>query len=357
MAEPLNIERRPGLLAYLRDHGLISPQEEPVTEVLTGGVSNRTVLLRRETGEAWVLKQALERLRVEVDWFSRPERIRQEALGLRWLGRLLPPGSVPALIFEDPSEHLLVMQAVPQPSTNWKVMLLGGHVNADHIVQFARVLSQIHARGYEERASLRAAFADVSFFESLRVEPYYQYTASRVAAARPFVEALVESTRRHRVTLVHGDFSPKNILIHQDRLILLDHEVIHFGDPAFDVGFSMTHLLSKAHYRPDTRRLFREAAVLYWRTYVDGIPDVPWKPSLRSRAVRHTLGCLLARVEGRSPLEYLGAEARRRQTAAAVALMEDAPASMETLIDAFLTRIAHAEDRELDGPGSARQPR
>jgi 5-methylthioribose kinase len=66
--------------------------------VLAGGVSNRTVLVERTaSGEGWVVKQALPKLRVATEWLSDPERIHQEALGLRWLSELAPPGAITPL--------------------------------------------------------------------------------------------------------------------------------------------------------------------------------------------------------------------------------------------------------------------
>ena len=104
-------------------------------------------------------------------------------------------------------------------------------------------------------------FDDRSFFESLRLEPYYLYTATQVPAGRDVpATSWSRDTRERRLTLVHGDYSPKNVLVHDDRLILLDHEVIHWGDPAFDVGFALTHLLSKAHHLPTHREAFARAA-------------------------------------------------------------------------------------------------
>ena len=107
--------------------------------------------------------------------------------------------------------------------------------------------------------------------------------------------------------------------------ILLDHEVIHFGDPGFDLGFSPTHLLSKAHHLPTKRADFAAAAVAYWTRYRDTLGDVPFAADLEPRAVRHTLGCLLARVRGRSPLEYLDADERTRQAGVVVRLIADPP--------------------------------
>ena len=340
--QPLDIEQPEALLHYLRTTGRIGPSEQPTLRVLAGGVSNRTVLVERPGGEAWVLKQALAKLRVKVDWFSDPVRIEREAEGLRWLDRLLQqviPGAITPLVFEDRDHHLLAMQAVPQPHENWKTMLLAGRVEPEHVRQFASLLGTIHREASRRAGEVAAAFDDRSFFETLRLEPYYRYTASQVSQARPFLSHLLHETVRRRHTLVHGDYSPKNILVHHGRLILLDHEVIHWGDPAFDLGFAFTHLLSKAHHLPSHREAFADAARLFWRTYQQALGDLPWRGDLEWHAVCHTLGCMLARVAGRSPLEYLNEQERSRQRDAVVALMDRRPQTMDSLITDFLARL------------------
>jgi 5-methylthioribose kinase len=330
-----DIEQPAQLLDYLRQHNHIAAGEEVTITPLAGGVSNRTVLVERASGEAWVIKQALEKLRVAVDWFSSPQRIHREAAGIRALSALLPPGSVPRLIFEDHEHHLLSMDAVPHPHANWKNMLLAGDLRLDHVEQFARILGTIHRRSHEQGDQLAPLFGDRSFFETLRLEPYYIYTASQHVVAQPFYAALLEETRAHSLSLVHGDYSPKNILVHAGRLVLLDHEVIHWGDPAFDLGFSFTHLLSKAHHVVDRRADFVHAAGIYWQRYVDAVGDFPAWDRYETRAVRHTLSCLLARVDGRSPLEYLTADERSRQRALVLALMAQPPATLPQLIQTF----------------------
>ena len=335
----LDIERPESLSAYLRETGRIRTDEHPTVRVLAGGVSNRTVLVERETGEAWVVKQALEKLRVATDWFSSPERVHREAEGLRWLGQLAPEGSVTGFVFEDRAHHLLAMEAVPQPHRNWKTMLLAGEVHHEHVRQFGAMLGTIESRALERRDEIERAFEDRSFFESLRLEPYYAYTASRVPAASGFLHALIEGTRANRTTLVHGDYSPKNVLVYRGRLILLDHEVIHFGDPAFDLGFSMTHLLSKAHHLPAYRGVFLEAARQFWAAYSSAATGI-LTPLLEASAVRHTLGCLLARVAGRSPLEYLDQLERARQGAIILELISSPPITVRALFDAFESRLA-----------------
>lgn len=335
----LDIEQPDALIAYLRRTGRVGEQESPRVRVLAGGVSNRTVLVERPSGDAWVLKQALPKLRVAVDWFSDPVRIEREALALRVLPELAPLGAITPLVFEDPANHLLAMAAVPSPHENWKTVLLNGRIEDEHVRQFASLAASIHRRSWERRATLAPQFDDRQFFESLRLEPYFAYAATQVPEAADFLQKLISDTRARRLSLVHGDFSPKNVLIHDDRLVLLDHEVIHFGDPAFDLGFALTHFLSKAHHLPLHRATFARAANLFWQTYSAGIAEVPWAADLEPMAVRQTLGCLLARVAGRSPLEYFDAEEKARQRAAVLALMRDTPTAVADLVASFIAAV------------------
>ncbi|HEY8601450.1 MAG TPA: aminoglycoside phosphotransferase family protein [Thermomicrobiales bacterium] len=343
MNADLDIERPGELLTYLREQGRIAPDEVPQFQVLGGGVSNRAVLTERPNGEAWVVKQALAKLRVPTDWFSSPARIAREALGLRWLIRLAPPGATVPLVFEDDENHILAMAAVPQPHDNWKTLLLAGRLDTDHVAQFGALLGTIH-RNAAGDATVARDFADRSFYDSLRLDPYYRYTATQVREAAPFIGALLAETWSTQLTLVHGDYSPKNILVHGGRLILLDHEVVHYGDPAFDLGFGLTHLLSKAHHLPAHRAAFAAAAALFWQSYGDALGTPPWLPALEGRAVRHTLACLLARVAGRSPLEYLDAAERARQRAVVVELMRDPPTELggeEGLVTRFVSGVSY----------------
>jgi aminoglycoside phosphotransferase (APT) family kinase protein len=201
--------------------------------------------------------------------------------------------------------------------------------------QFAAILAAIHANGWRSRSETATVFDERSFFESLRLEPYYAFTATVAPPAAAFLQALIAETLATRVTVVHGDFSPKNVLIHDGNLILLDHEVIHFGDPAFDLGFSLAHFLSKAHHLPAHRDAFARAASAYWAAYLDGVSNTAVADRLEPRAVRHTLGCLLARVAGRSPLEYLTPAEQGRQRDTVCRLMGAPPGSIAELLHLF----------------------
>jgi 5-methylthioribose kinase len=341
----LDIENFDALRQYLTERGDIHVGQEVSFEKLLGGVSNRTVRVSYANGRSWILKQALAKLRVSVDWFSRPERIAVEAAGLRWLNSWAPPGSTPLFIFEDGINHVMAMEAVPEEHENWKSVLLKGQIVSDHFKQFGLLLGTIHRRSSELKEEVSEKFANTAHFESLRLDPYYLYAAQTAPAAASFLNTLAKDALLHKLSLVHGDFSPKNTLIYRGKLILLDYEVMHFGEPAFDTGFALAHFLSKAHHLPEVRARLADAASLFWRTYRNELSTLEWADALEPRAVQHLLGCLLARVAGKSPLEYLAKDELARQRDIVLWLIDKPPNTIDDLITEFVRKLeTHAKD-------------
>ena len=193
--ETLDIEAPGALREYLRATGRVEAHERLHFRRLSGGISNRTMLVERASGEGWVLKQALGRLRVEVEWTSDPDRVHREALGMSWLARLTPAGAVPELLFEDRQHHLLAMRAIPRPHDNWKTLLMAGRVDDGHVEQFGTLLGTIHRRSWEEREAVAGVFDDRTNFESLRMEPYFRYAATQLPATAAFLEGVIETVR------------------------------------------------------------------------------------------------------------------------------------------------------------------
>jgi 5-methylthioribose kinase len=343
MEPTIDIEDSSQLVMYLRNTGRIGSREEPILKKLSGGVSNKTVWLQRSRGQAWVIKQALPKLRVQSDWFSDPARIDIEANGLRYLPRVAPKGSITPLVFQDAAQNLLAMEAAPEPHQNWKQQLLSAKVQREFFSRFAELLGSIHRESFRLRDELEPIFAEKRFFTTLRLEPYYEYSGKSVPQAGAFLKELVAWTLSRSDTLVHGDFSPKNILVHGERLILLDHEVLHFGDPAFDIGFSLTHFLSKALHVHEQRRALIEGAQCYWSRYLEEVSGIPWVAHLDLRAAQHALACILARVCGRSPLEYLSDEERLIQRQIAIEMIEENFTTVNRVIAGFAERIGTAK--------------
>jgi len=309
------------------------------SETLPGGVSNRTVLVQISDGSSIVVKQARDRLKSQSDWRSDPRRITQEGRAMEWLPRWTLPGSIPRLCFLDEANHILVMEAIPQPHYQWKQQLLAGHIEESTFRQFGELLAAVHRGSYLESPVVEPVFREQSFFFSLRLEAYYLFTAERIPEAAGFLRQLVKDCQVRRFALVHGDFSPKNVLVHGERLVLLDHEAAHFGDPTFDVGFGLTHLLSKALHLTEHRQRMRRGAHRFWQAYQGGVPANREFSDVSARSVRQTLGCSLARVAGKSLLEYLTPLQREAQREIVLNLIDQPPDRIEDLIEAFIDRI------------------
>jgi aminoglycoside phosphotransferase (APT) family kinase protein len=305
---------------------------------LSGGVSNRAVTVQWPGGASWVLKQALPKLRVAAEWFSSPQRITVEAKALRLFNGLLP-GSTPEFLFHDQANYILGMEAVPEGHANWKALLLSGRIDLPRFTQFGELLGSLHRDSSLLPPANLEEFCDTTHFETLRIEPFLEFSAINAPCAAEFLRELAGDLLRQRICLVHGDFSPKNALIHRDRFILLDFEVVHWGDPAFDVGFAMAHFLSKAHHMVHGRGRLVAGALLFWAAYQAQICSQPWAPTLEQRCVRNTLGCLLARAIGKSPLEYLTSDEIANQRDAILRLINQYPCHLPDLVREFVRTI------------------
>jgi 5-methylthioribose kinase len=321
----VSVLRRDQVAEYLVEVNLLPPGVSARVEQLTGGVSSAVFRVTWDA-EAVVVKQALPKLQVRDDWTSRVERSATEARAASVLAGLLPPGSILPPMYVDERRSLFVMPSAPPGAETWKALLMRGELSTVSARCVGRLLGLLHARS-QSSPDLAREFADRQDFVALRVDPYLRVTAQR----RPEVAApLDKHTARMlsvRECLVHGDYSPKNLLVEPSRpgdMILLDHEVCHWGDPAFDVAFCLTHLHLKACTFPPRTSEFLDLAAVFWSAYLE-IAAPAHASSLECNVVG-MLGCLLAaRVDGKSPAEYLTTEALRqrvRRLADAILLKE-----------------------------------
>ncbi len=321
---------------YLRENGRLDSDEPVRVTELTGGVSNVVLLVEREVGRSdFVVKQARGQLRVAEPWFCSVERIWREVQVLRICGQVLSnhdqdarPSSVavtsnqettvsrattPRLLFADDENFLFAMSAAP-PHQVWKQHLLAGQVDPSIALACGDLLGQLHA-GTWANQSIARDLGDRTFFDDLRIEPFYRHVISTHSALQPRLEQLIDSIEDHCLALVHGDFSPKNLLVFGSQLMLVDFEVGHYGDPAFDVGFFLSHLVLKSlraeFERPNEGRPLLDLTVQFWDAYrtrmMRRLDTVQYSQLVR-RAIQHFAGCTIARVDGKSPVDYLQTE-------------------------------------------------
>jgi 5-methylthioribose kinase len=309
---------------YLTARRLIVPGEPVDVRRLGGGVSNVVLYVTRSMPECcdFVVKQAREKLRVQADWRCPVERIWREADVLRATSVLLSDGShgdlphthetpqlarTPEILFEDRENYVITMTAAPADHEVWKAMLLEGRCDARIAAACGRLLGTLHAGSWMD-GRLSVQLGDWRFFDRLRIDPYYRKVASIHADIAPLVYRLIDDMDRHRLALVHADFSPKNLLVFSGGLMMVDFETGHFGDPAFDLGFFLSHLVLKAFFHAPRHAPFLELSQKFLDSYRDRILSslsADDHAALESRGNLHFAACGLSRLDGKSPVDYL----------------------------------------------------
>ena len=301
--------------SLLVDLGLMAPGEAVDATPLTGGVSSDIVLVTTGAGRRFCVKRALPRLKVATLWEAPIGRNAAEANWIRTVARWRPD-AVPTLVAEDPGGGLFVMDYLPADTHPvWKGKLMTGQADAAFSRAVGAALVAIHSRSTAEH-ELAAAFANEATFEPIRIEPYLRATARAHPDIAARLEALAKRTLATRLVLIHGDVSPKNILHGPRGPVFLDAECACWGDPAFDLAFCLTHLLLKGALRDDRRAAYLACFAALSDAYLDG---VTWEArhTIESRAADLVQAFLLARVDGRSPVEYLDEPQRDRVRQAA----------------------------------------
>ncbi len=226
------------------------------------------------------------------------------------------------MLFEDRENYVFAMTAAPDGHRCWKEMLMSGQLDPDIASACGELLGTLHAGTWEDEA-LAKQFGDRQFFRDLRVDPYYRRVAEVHPDLKPAIEELIASLESNATCLVHGDFSPKNLLVTARQgespptIALIDFEVGHFGDAAFDLGFFLSHLVLKGvyHQRLSNGPATAPLSEAFWQSYSASIHSKISSNAfdlLQQRAVANLAGCLLARVDGKSPVDYLRDESQRR---------------------------------------------
>lgn len=324
---PLTIDEAPG---YLAAAGMVDPAEPLAVAELGGGVSS-IVILAETPRRRVILKQALPKLRVQADWPSRPDRSLVEVAAIQAYAPLVPAGAIPEVLHSDAARHCFIMTAAPVTAANWKTQLLAGQADPSVAARAGAILAGMHL-GSTLDPAIAARFDDREFFHTLRVDPYLWQICRVDPSLRPTIEPLVDDMLAHRQALVHGDYSPKNMLVHGPTLLVLDFEVAHWGDPAFDLAFCLNHFLLKAIYKaPDSQR-YLDLARAFWAAYAPALALEP-AATLLPRTLLLLGALMLARIDGKSPVEYITEPTMRdRVRAISRRILADRPTDLAAVL-------------------------
>jgi aminoglycoside phosphotransferase (APT) family kinase protein len=322
------------LIRSLRRLCLMRPGEIARVTPLAGGVSS-DICLVEAAGGRFCVKRALPRLKVAALWEAPVERNAAEAAWMRAVGRWLPRAA-PRVLGEDPEARLFAMEYLaPEDHPLWKARLLAGRVEPEFAAAVGRDLSLIHAPSAID-PDMPTAFAHDETFEAIRIEPYLRATGRAHPDLNRRFDELARVALSTKRALVHGDVSPKNILMGPRGPIFLDAECAWFGDPAFDLAFCLNHLLLKGAREGADRSRYDDAYSALARAYLAG---VDWEDAdgLEARAAALLPALFLARVDGKSPVEYLTRESEREAVRrCAIPLIVSPPRRLKDVASAWV---------------------
>ncbi len=294
------------LITELRAARLLADAAPRVTS-LGGGVSS-DIFLVEDGAHRFVVKRALAKLRVKDDWFADVGRNRVEQAFFAYAAGFMPD-AVPRVLHANPEQGWFAMKYLGGELLNWKTELLAGRADAGAARLAGAKLGRLHAVSWGDPMA-RKKFATIRNFTDLRIAPYLLSAAERVPALREILRAEASRLAAAQLALVHGDYSPKNLLVAPGRLVVLDAETAWFGDPAFDAAFLLNHLYLKALYHAAAPDPLLALVTESWLAYASALGGHAG-PEIEARTTRLTLCLMLARVHGKSPAEYL-TEARQR---------------------------------------------
>ncbi|WP_188113338.1 phosphotransferase [Nocardioides humilatus] len=311
--------------------------EDLTLQPLGGGVSS-DVWRVSDGSRQVVVKTPLAELRVAAGWKAPVARADAEAGWLATVSSLVP-GACPEVLAYDKERHLLALEYLdPSEHALWKGKLLAGQVDQRDAARVGDLLGRIH-RHTSERPRLARDFANDTLFAALRIEPYLQRLVTTHADLAPHVGEIVQSLRSHRSVLVHGDVSPKNILIGPRGPVLIDAETAVWGDPSFDVAFCVNHLLLKCLLPDAAVTDLVGSAEALTRTYLS---HASWEldAEIAERAGALLPALMLARVDGRSPVEYLDATAQDAVRRFAIPLIRHRSLDLLGVFDAWRSHLS-----------------
>ena len=314
--EQLSLEQR--CVELVSELGLGDPSQVTCVEPLSGGVASDVAKV--EVGDKrFCLKFALPKLKVKEDWFAPVKRNRAEYEWLRVAGEVAPTSALRLFGCSETKYGFALEFLQGDDVYLWKSALLDGQQNEGEAEQVGDLLGRIHA------ASAATGFDTSHFlneedFHAMRVEPYLLFTASRRPEVADVLQGLARMLTESKNVLVHGDVSPKNIFFRDTGPVLLDGECADMGDASFDPAFCLNHLALKAIHLPASRTFLLDQFEAFWKAYAQ---HVNWEDvaALEERVCLLMSAFMLARIDGKSPVEYLEPSVQPKVRDLAVSLL------------------------------------
>ena len=325
---------------YLDARGVTQKEEPATIKYFTGGVSGIVAFVESEK-KMMIVKQALEKLKVKADWFSDPSRMVIEKNSNEVYHRLVPEHA-PAVYFYDEENYIYGREAVPEDSVMWKTDLMEGLLDFHIAEQSIQALAEVHEKcAFSE--GIAETFGDNSFFENLRISPYLERVVEVYPRLNEYTAPLIHRLMNEKQTLIHGDFSPKNIMVTSRKACILDFEVAHYGHASFDLAFFANHFLLKSVWNKLLRDSFLNMLEYMMNIYFSSVRFTD-AAILEKQTIELLALMLLARVDGKSPVEYLTDEVDRELVRkCAFLIVDEKPDSFNGVYEIFKNNVLEKE--------------
>jgi len=301
----IDISNEDVLKQYLLNKNHIETGDDCSITYCGGGVSG-TVAFVKASGREMIVKQALAKLKVAEEWLCDPNRMQIEMKSNEIYYRHVPENT-PEVYFYDHDNYIFGREAAPEHALMWKSNLMDGVLDMVIAEKVMRSLVIIHNECAKDK-EVAEFFADKTIFHDLRISPYIKFILHKHTRLTEYAQPVINGLMESAITLVHGDYSPKNVMQDGRKVYLMDFEVAHYGHPSFDLGFLSNHLILKSVYN----RRFGAAYISMLRhmlnLYFDEMNYMD-KSSLEVSYLKLLPLLMIARVDGKSPVEYLTASA------------------------------------------------
>lgn len=244
---------------YLSELGYLIPGEE-VDSVTLAGAGNMNVTLRVVTGRRqFILKQSRPWVAKFPELAAPVERILVErSFYHATAGAAFLPTRMPELLRADPDNYVLLLEDLGRAADLSSIYTERTQMSRRQLATLLRFAGELHAIEPTEfppnRALKELNHAHI-FDLPLRPDNGFPLDALHpglAAAARPYQhdnrlrKVVAELGQRYLTTdrrLIHGDFYPGSFLDTAAGVYVIDTEFAHLGQPEFDIGVLMAHLL------------------------------------------------------------------------------------------------------------------
>lgn len=294
---------------FLFSHKIVSPAGELLVKYMGGGISS-TVALAKQGETLLIVKQALETLKVAELWNCNPGRILVEKNALEIYGKLVPD-CVPGLVYYDDENYIMVREAVSEDWCMWKTQLLEGIFDYEVAKKAVMALVTVHNATAGD-LGVKELFKDNQYFYELRISPYIEQVVKKYPRLKEKADKVIHMLMNEHIALIHGDYSPKNILVDHSQICILDLEVAYYGHPSFDLAFFSNHFFLKAFKNPQWTGQYLDMLDYMTEIYFQNVTCCNGTV-LEKQTIQVLAFLLLARIDGKSKIEYLTEENQKNQ--------------------------------------------